>query len=110
MEFKSAPLSNRAPDRATPRFSGTRHCPQPDTSGFKRKSTLAPLSRISEFELKQRLQAIKDYLDDVLAAEDKAFYASTAYAYFDSNFSFLMGLAPGGDKLYLGLKSVIGVQ
>ncbi|MEZ5463742.1 MAG: RHS repeat-associated core domain-containing protein [Lysobacteraceae bacterium] len=60
-------------------------------------------------QLRVRLDRIKELLDDRLENEDDLYKLRVAYDGLDSTFSFLMGLAPGGDKLYAGLKWGIGV-
>ena len=60
-------------------------------------------------QLRERLELIKELLDDQLENEDDLYDLDVAYDAADSVFGFMMGLAPGGDKLYAGLKWGLGV-
>src|SRR5690606_14159962 len=51
-------------------------------------------------QLRERLELIEELLDDQLENEDDLYDLDVADDAADSVFGFMMGLAPGGDKLY----------
>lgn len=61
-------------------------------------------------QLRQRLLDIKYLVDRQIVNEQRLYNLNVAFSYSDSLFGFGMSLAPGGDKIWLGWKSVIGVN